>query len=101
MIYFQILMKILVDFNKLYKYWFKNLQFEFLFSFWSTLKTPIFERLTHNFINISASRSRIFDPRQDLEWPLNFQIMTKCGQYTFPKTWIKSSICVRNRIANH
>jgi hypothetical protein len=42
MIYFQILMKILVDFIKLYQNWFKNLQFEFLFSIWSTLKIVIF-----------------------------------------------------------
>jgi hypothetical protein len=38
MLYFQIFVQILVDFDKLYQNWFKYLQFGFLFSFWSTLK---------------------------------------------------------------
>jgi hypothetical protein len=40
--FFQILVQILVDFDKLYQNWFKYFQFGLLFSFWSTLKTLIF-----------------------------------------------------------
>ncbi len=84
MLYFQILVQILVDFDKLYQVQFKYLQFRFLFSFWSTLKTLIFQRLTHKFQNILAQKSRIFDPRPDLEWSLNSSIMIKANQHMFP-----------------
>ncbi len=83
MLYFQILVQILVDFDKLYQNLFKNSQFGILFSFWSTLKTLIFQRLAHKFLNIFAYESRIFHPRPDLKGSLNSPIMIKANQHMF------------------